>query len=260
MQRSMLGIHQLSSCGPSPYTLLRSISNVVRLGRITRVERQDIVLEKGKISLPEDCVLIDCSANGLHPVDPRPIFSGTRITLQPVMLSQQVYSSALIAHVECTFAEDEVKNEICVVNQHGVTVPDFGRSCYFSLKALQAMVKYGVIGFHGSSRLNFSRGAGAVRNLLFALGSASQLLPAAIHHVEEGGLRDIPPVAEFLPKWKKGWEGAKLDVKHTAASNRRQNSARRRAAAVVMGVGAVLVVGALALTWAHGYPKEKREV
>jgi hypothetical protein len=49
------------------------------------------------------------------------------MTLQSIRTCQQVFSAALIAHVEATYADDAVKNDLCVPIPHPDTDVDFVR-------------------------------------------------------------------------------------------------------------------------------------
>ena len=92
---------------------VRRIRNVVRHGRVTRIDTDQIVLEHGAISTSRDFLHIDCSAAGVPPRPSKPIFEGNRITLQWVRLSQPTFSWSLIGHVEATYQDDAEKNRIC---------------------------------------------------------------------------------------------------------------------------------------------------
>lgn len=97
---------------------LRQIDDVVRMGRVQRVGGRKIRLDRGTIPAVEDSLFIDCSANGLAKLDPRPLFSEGHITLQSVFMCQQTFSAALIAHLELMDASDERRNRICAAVPH----------------------------------------------------------------------------------------------------------------------------------------------
>jgi hypothetical protein len=92
---------------------LRRIRNVVRLGRVTRIEPDRIVLARGVIPTSPDCLHVDCSATGIPARPSKPIFAGDRITLQWVRLAQPTFSWSLIGHVEVTYQDEAEKNRIC---------------------------------------------------------------------------------------------------------------------------------------------------
>lgn len=70
---------------------------------------------------------VDCTADGLARRPPVPIFDGTRITLQAVRGCQQVFSAALIAHVELADGDQDAKNQLCVPIPHPNTDIDAPR-------------------------------------------------------------------------------------------------------------------------------------
>ncbi|MCK0146541.1 hypothetical protein MWU78_12875 [Arenibacter sp. F26102] len=94
---------------------LRRIKNIVRKGRIKRIEKDEIILEEGKIGNEQNQIFVDCSANALHHSGNKPIFSGNTITLQPVRGGQIVFSAAFIAHVETAYKDEMQKNKLCEV-------------------------------------------------------------------------------------------------------------------------------------------------
>lgn len=93
---------------------IRKISNIIRLGRVRHIGADEVTLEGGKFSPAPDTLYVDCTADGLEKRPAVPVFSGNTITLQAVRTCQQVFSAALIAHVEAAYGEDEAsKNAIC---------------------------------------------------------------------------------------------------------------------------------------------------
>jgi hypothetical protein len=107
---------------------LRQVENVVRMGRVRHVGSDEIRLDRGTISVPDDTLFVDCSANGLVKVDARPLFSAGRVTLQPVSMCQQTFSAALIAHLELLDLSDVRRNRTCVPVPHPESLPDLART------------------------------------------------------------------------------------------------------------------------------------
>lgn len=97
------------------------------LGRVTAIRHGLIEFENGSRQVDGDPLYIDCSANGLARRERVPVFAGRRITLQPVMICQQVYSAAFIAHIEARGGSDETKNELTQPVPHPDTDADFLR-------------------------------------------------------------------------------------------------------------------------------------
>ena len=93
---------------------LRQVRHVIRLGHVVRIERSEIILERGNVSTGQDWLYVDCSAAGLRNRPPVPIFDDGRITLQYVIYGgQPTYSATLIAFVELEQLDDDAKNLIC---------------------------------------------------------------------------------------------------------------------------------------------------
>ena len=94
---------------------LRKIKNVIRKGRVSSIEKDNIVMTNGTIPTSSDVVHVDCSASAIPNLEMKPIFEKDKITPQTVRSNQPVFSSAFIAHVELAYDGDEKKNEICQV-------------------------------------------------------------------------------------------------------------------------------------------------
>jgi hypothetical protein len=107
-------------CSESELALLRQIKNIVRMGRIQRIESHQILLDKGVIKADPHWLYVDCSASAvvLRPIIP--LFNGATITLQFIRTVQPTFSAALTAYVEAHFDDETEKNEICTV----VPLPD----------------------------------------------------------------------------------------------------------------------------------------
>jgi hypothetical protein len=97
---------------------LRSIKDVVRLGHVQSIEANAIVLDRGTVSANASTLYIDCTADGLERRPPAAVFDRDRITLQTVRGCQQVFSAAFIAHVEASYEEEAIKNELCAPVPH----------------------------------------------------------------------------------------------------------------------------------------------
>ena len=96
---------------------LRRVQHIVRLGRVSRIEASEIVLADGRLPTGKDILHIDCTADGLVKRPPRAVFDGDRITLQPLVHCQQIFSAALTAFIELKNSDDATKNA------HSVPVP-----------------------------------------------------------------------------------------------------------------------------------------
>ena len=100
--------------------LLRQIKNIIRLGRIQRIETDQIVLQHGSVPADAGWLYVDCSASAVQKRPTLPVFDGQKITPQFVRTVQPTFSAALIAHIEATMDDEAEKNLICTV----VPLPD----------------------------------------------------------------------------------------------------------------------------------------
>ena len=94
---------------------LRRIDQVVRKGRITHIENNEIIFPQYKLPLAPHQVFVDCSADALSHAAITNVFSEDTITLQPVRGGQIVFSAAFIAHIEAAYDREDHKNELCKV-------------------------------------------------------------------------------------------------------------------------------------------------
>jgi len=94
---------------------LRRIKNVVRMGRVQRLEKDQIVFEEGTLPTGPDELHVDCSASAITNARIEPVFQGDRIVPQTVRSYQPVFSAAFVAHIEATYDQEEEKNSICGV-------------------------------------------------------------------------------------------------------------------------------------------------
>ena len=92
---------------------LRRIEGVIRLGRVTAIDTDQIRLEQGAIAKGTSTWHVDCSAAGIPTYPSTPVFAGDRITIQWVRTCQPAFSAALIGFVESTFKDEGLKNRIC---------------------------------------------------------------------------------------------------------------------------------------------------
>ena len=91
---------------------LRRIKNVIKKGRVTKITNNEMILQQGTIIHADKSLFVDCSANALSREKKVPIFSEGKITLQPVLFCQQVFSAATIARMELTNISDPKRNQL----------------------------------------------------------------------------------------------------------------------------------------------------
>lgn len=111
----------------SEITELRRIKNVVRMGRVQRIEEERVVLDKGSFNYGPQTLFVDCTADGLATRPAQPVFAEDTITLQAVRTCQQVFSAAFIAHMEVSESDEALKNLLCTPIPHPDTDMDYLR-------------------------------------------------------------------------------------------------------------------------------------
>ena len=93
--------------------LLRQVRKVVRDRHVQQVHANELVFDEGTIRFPGDTVYVDCTARGISFNPTRPVFDGTRITIQFVRDGRISFSAAAIAFTEATFGDESMKNRLC---------------------------------------------------------------------------------------------------------------------------------------------------
>ncbi len=106
---------------------LQQIEDVVRLGRVRRIETDRIVLERGEAATSTDVLHVDCTAVGLNNAPAKPIFQPDRIVLQQVRHLSPCFNAALIGFVEAHRDDDADKNRLCPPNPYPTTIADWPR-------------------------------------------------------------------------------------------------------------------------------------
>jgi hypothetical protein len=106
---------------------VRQIENVVRLGRVMRIETDRIVLDRGETTTSTDALHIDCTARGLADAPATPLFAPGRIVLQQVRHLSPCFNAALIGFVEAHRDDDADKNRLCPPNPYPTSIEDWPR-------------------------------------------------------------------------------------------------------------------------------------
>jgi len=104
---------------------LQRITNVVRMGRVSAIEENEIILAKGSIPTSPAHIHVDCSASAITRRDTKPVFDGDTITPQTVRSYQPVFSASMIAHVEAAYDDEAEKNRLCTVVPLPNSIADF---------------------------------------------------------------------------------------------------------------------------------------
>ncbi|MEQ8404575.1 MAG: NAD(P)/FAD-dependent oxidoreductase [Oceanicaulis sp.] len=90
--------------------LLRSIKDTVRLGRVTGITPDRLVLERGELASTPGTLHIDCTATALPVRELKPVFASDLITLQMTRFPMLPFSAALAAFLEASFETDDEMN------------------------------------------------------------------------------------------------------------------------------------------------------
>jgi len=144
---------------------LRSIQDVVRLGRVTHIGPDRIELAGGSIPADRGQVHVDCSAAGLRTGPGRPVFADGQITLQQIRACQPVFSAALAGYVEASRDGDAAKNVLCPANPYPDTALDWiGVTCVAQRAEVVWAADRDLSSWLQRSRLNATAGIRAHRD------------------------------------------------------------------------------------------------
>ena len=94
---------------------LRRVKNVIRKGRIQRIEPDQIIMDEDTLPSDPNTLFVDCSACAVGNSEETAVFQGDTIYLQTVRTVQPVFSAAFIAHIDLTRETEEEKNRLCAV-------------------------------------------------------------------------------------------------------------------------------------------------
>jgi hypothetical protein len=106
--------------------LLRQVKNVIRAGHLQCVSPSMLVFESGRMPAERGALYIDCTARGISWGSTKPVFDGTRITMQIIRDGRLSFSAAAIAYVEATIGDETLKNSLCrpiPYEEHLITWP-----------------------------------------------------------------------------------------------------------------------------------------
>ena len=97
---------------------LRRIKDVIRQGRVKRIDKDQITMQNGEtVSADPDTLYIDCTATAVaFSSDTQPVFEPGKITVQSIFSPLITMSASLIAYVEANYQTDQEKNQLCPPN------------------------------------------------------------------------------------------------------------------------------------------------
>ena len=138
---------------------LRRIGDVVRLGRVRRIQTDRIVLEHGEIPTRREVVHVDCTALGLNNAPATTIFQDGRIVLQQVRYLSPSFNAALIGFVEAHRDSDADKNRLCPPHAYPSSPADWPRMmCGTWTAEARWLGEPDISAWIAKSRLNLMRG------------------------------------------------------------------------------------------------------
>lgn len=129
----MPAMFHLATVSPAEVEVLRSIRDVVRLGRVRRLKVGEMVLDEGCVPVAPDTLFIDCSASAVEPRPLQPVFQDDRIVLQMLRLPQPAFSAALTAYVEAHCDDEKERNRLCGTVPFPHTLADYPRAMMASM-------------------------------------------------------------------------------------------------------------------------------
>ena len=140
-------------------TMIRSIKNIVRLGRVQRIERDQIILEQGSVPTGPNNLHVHCAAPGLRLMPNKPIFTDDSITLQAIRPGSTPFAAAITAYIEATRDDTEKKNKLCPPNPFMDVPTDLIRNTLIGLNADYQWNKHpDIVAWLKHSRLNMVHG------------------------------------------------------------------------------------------------------
>ncbi len=120
---------------------LRQIKDVVRMGRVIRINSSSIEFTEGSRPTQLNTLYVDCTADGLAKRPPRQVFDGNQITLQSISMCQQVFSAAALAAIELRLDSDAKKNQLSQPVPHPEFPIDYLAALTVTLKNLEGLGK-----------------------------------------------------------------------------------------------------------------------
>lgn len=152
-------MYKAATIDANELAMLRSIRDVVRLGRVRRIERGRILMDEGSVPTDASRLHVHCAAAGLNPAPAVPIFAPGRITLQPVRSGLLPFNAAIAGYIEATRDDLAEKNRLCPVNRLPDTALDWLRGIVIQTRADYRWTRQpDIAAWLERSRLNASRG------------------------------------------------------------------------------------------------------
>jgi hypothetical protein len=170
----------------SELRLLRQIEDVVRKGHVRRIERDEIILDQGRVPTDERTVHVHCAARGLARRPRRPIFEPGRVTVQPFSFGFVCYQFAMLGVIEATVGSDEEKNALCPPIAYWDENEDYLAAFLAAMASTTAIAAHPTLArWNKASRLNPTSGIASHRDDPRVIASRERMkrfgLPAAMN-------------------------------------------------------------------------------
>lgn len=117
---------------------LRTVEDVVRLGRVRSVSRGRLDLDGGSVRIADDALVVHCAADGLKNPPLVPIWRPAEITLQLVRAGFPSLGAAVAGYVEATRSDDDEKNRVCGPSNYGNSLQQWAAMNLFGTRNAQA--------------------------------------------------------------------------------------------------------------------------
>jgi hypothetical protein len=173
---------------------LRTVERVVRRGHVRRIMRDRIVFTDGELDAQPDVVYVDCTAAGVRPQPPVPVFTPGRITMQHIHIGFVPWSAAMIGLIEMSRENDDEKNQLSPPVVLSGNAADMLALTYAGASGLVARgAEADIAAWNETCRLNPAMGgmarleepalAAAVTRLAVGMGPAMENLERRLHGV-----------------------------------------------------------------------------
>jgi hypothetical protein len=156
-----------ATISPQELEKLRRIENLIEKGRVQKITKSELILNGGSVGYGDKTLFVDCSANALSREKKVPIFSEGKITLQPILFCQQVFSAATIARMELTNLSDEKRNKLIPI-PHPEFKEDWPSALTLSIENLLLLHRHFPLWMF-RSRLNFMSHETALKYIYYSI-------------------------------------------------------------------------------------------
>ena len=113
--------------------LLRTVTRVIRKGRVQTIEPDALVLDEGRVGMNAGTLYVDCTASAVDYRANQAVFQDQRIVVQLLRAPLAVQSAALTAYVEVHGGDEARKNQLCAPVPFPRDLAGFARATQVSM-------------------------------------------------------------------------------------------------------------------------------